>query len=119
MSHLTKIGVKMTNRALMNRLASKKGWTITQEKEFVNPYSRDRVENPTVFRDSQNKVKLVLDREGFPNIDTWNGSMGKECLQVLREYTTEFVKQTAMMNGQRVVEKGTDKMGNLILEVVY
>lgn len=119
MSHLTKVNLKCSNRALLNRLAAKRGWTISQESEFVNPYSKERVENPTVCKDASGRVKLVLDQAGQPHIDTWGGSMGKEVLSFLTNYTTELVKQTAMMSGKMVVEKGLDAQGNLILEVAY
>ena len=119
MSHLTKLSLMCTNRALLNRVAQKFGWTIHQEKEFINPYSRDRVENPTVLRDKNNKVKLVLDATGTPNVDSWSGSMGPDFQKFLQTYTIESVKQTAMMSGKMVVEKGLDSQGNLILEVAY
>lgn len=85
----------------------------------MNPYSRERVDNPTVLRDKDNKVRLVLDQKGVPNIDTWGGSMGASCKGFLKTYATELVKQTAMMSGKTVVEKGVDSQGNLVLEISY
>lgn len=116
MSHFTTVKMEMKNRAILERLARSRGWTVGQEAKHVNGWSKETVPNATVFK-TDGKYKLVLDAKGVPVVDAYY--MGREYEKFIQDYAAEVIREQALSEGASVVTNGYDKNGNLLLEVQW
>jgi len=118
-SHFSTLKVQLKDMALARRLAERRGWTVEQTAEFVNPWraANESVKDCTVFRDTKGQPKLVVDRLGNVIHDAW--SMGRDAFSFLQDYSEAFIRKTAAAEGAQVINKGTDANGCRVLEIEY
>jgi len=89
--------------------------TVETRDSWVNKYSHERVENPTVLVQEGGAVKMAIDKAGMPVVDPYY--MGYEHQAVLRDYSAEVLKERATLNGATFREVGQTEAGSLIVEI--
>lgn len=119
MSHLTHVSIKFSSKSIMQKTANKMNWTLEGPMTFTNPYSEEKVENATIFKDSAGRVRMIVNGFGQPVVDSGPGGMGKEYEKFCQEYAAAYIKQTAGMDGATCVERGVDAKGNRLIEVTF
>jgi hypothetical protein len=117
MSHFSKLKVKLKDVALVRQCAEKRGWTVTQEEEFTNRWSRETIKNGHVVRAADGRVKLVISPDGDVMHDSY--FMGHEAPEFLCQYSEAFIRRAAARDGGTVHFCGSDNQGNIVLEVAY
>ena len=102
MSHLTTMKIQIKDKRTANKIAKRMGWTVDSSLDvFVNPYSHEKVENPTIYKDAKGKVKMVTDKKGTVHVDTWEGGsigMGRDFEKFLQSYASEQIQEVAAMD---------------------
>jgi len=116
MSHFTTVKMEMKNKAILERMARARSWTMAKEVKHVNGWSKETVPDATVFK-AGDKYKLVLDAKGVPVVDSYY--MGRDYEKFIQDYAAEVIREQAMSEGASVVTNGYDKNGNLLLEVQW
>ena len=118
MSHFSKLSVQVKNMVLAKKVAEGRGWTVKKVDRFDNPWraAKEHVDNCHVFS-ANGQTKLVVDSAGNVIHDAF--SMGRDVNSFLQGYSEAYIRKMAAEEGARVVNKGVDANGSIVLEIEY
>lgn len=115
MSHNTEIKTCIKNKRIFGYMLNKFGWKISKERTaWENRYSKEIVTGQ-VITDQTGAVKMVVNKAGIPVVDPYY--MGSDYEKFLQGYSTDVLKDAALMAGNTIMSETVDANGNILLTV--